>query len=52
MKEVEFILDYTKFKKGDKYSFDSGLAWRLVDTYKVAKYTSEPEVTPKKTTKK
>ena len=40
MREVEFISDYTKFKKGDKYSFDSGLALRLVDTYKVAKYTS------------
>ena len=44
MREVEFLSDYTKFKKGDKYTFTSDVANKLVVTHEVAKYTDTIEV--------
>ena len=45
---VEFTKDFAKKKKGDKASYDSMLASRLVHEDKVAKYFKESKKSTKK----
>ena len=47
-KLVEFTKDFAKKKKGDKGSYDSMLASRLVHKDKVAKYFKESKKSTKK----
>ena len=51
-REVEFTKDFAKKKKGDKASYDSMLASRLVHQDKVAKFVKAKKVVKKESNPK